>query len=728
MDELILIAILIGGYYAGKKIFGNSKAAGWIGVGLAILVLAGLFASSLFLIEVVLFIIFTSLIIRWTRNYFAVSKEIRAWRRAKYPETSPYKISSDLTEAIYESDDAEPDIPYNRVSAFNDNNDILTENDGVIPIYYDAKPADNEMAFREFGILITTKGVLYKKQVEDPETKDSKAKSYIAETTVLPFSNAYKVTFDEENDVLTVYYADRHTKQLSECGNGKLLYNAFSTAINNGWTRNVDRVLKKTWAAQKESLKDIDKVIKKAEKSAKIQEANRLNTKSAILSSSHINTLNQQFKTQQLNARFGASQGHGVAAEQANWVSDYFKGFNPSAEGHSNVKSGADRIRQISGEMIQTKYYASARSGVNNFLKKGYVNGNGKLMTLEVPKDQYKEAIGIMRKKIELGQVPNETNPKNAANYVKKGALTYRQSKVATLSIFDRDSTIKIQGKEVQVPFAEKLVVSAGTDFLTGAAAAAPMSVVNFVWIYANNRWQGVDRTTATKNAMIGFAKPMLIGGLMYTVASQFAGSELAMKTAAKFGIEKASRDVIAKRTMGALTVVVAVGPDAVNCLVGKISFQQLVKNTAVTGAGMAVGGALGTVIPVPVVGTLAGSMLGGFVAKKVLDHFSEDDSVIMARIAKQEFIEVVMFMPLTKEEFNDIAQTVFDPKEAPKLFKLMFQNGGRDREGIEKSRKYIDETLENLVVSKFKARESFDDEIIEAVRDEFGNFEMAAN
>ena len=73
MDELILIAILIGGYYAGKKIFGNSKAAGWIGVGLAILVLAGLFASSLFLIEVVLFIIFTSLIIRWTRNYFAVS-------------------------------------------------------------------------------------------------------------------------------------------------------------------------------------------------------------------------------------------------------------------------------------------------------------------------------------------------------------------------------------------------------------------------------------------------------------------------------------------------------------------------------------------------------------------------------------------------------------------------------------------------------------------------------
>ena len=116
------------------------------------------------------------------------------------------------------------------------------------------------------------------------------------------------------------------------------------------------------------------------------------------------------------------------------------------------------------------------------------------------------------------------------------------------------------------------------------------------------------DRTTATKNAMIGFAKPMLIGGLMYTVASQFAGSDLAMKTAAKLGMEKVGRDVIAKRTMGALTVVVAVGPDAVNCLVGKISFQQLVKNTAVTGAGMAVGGILGSAVPV--VGTLAGSVV----------------------------------------------------------------------------------------------------------------------
>lgn len=730
MEHLLLIAFLTGGYYAGKIIFGNNRVAGWIGVAVTIFLLFSLAQDNLplfyGLIRIVFYISLISIVVRWVHSYSKTNKEIRAWRKADYPKTNPYKFSTDLTQAIYGSENEKNDIPYNRVAAFNDGNDILTENDGVIPVYYDAKPADNEMAFREFGTLITTKGVLYKKQVEDPKTKDSKNKSYIVETTILPFFNAYKVTFDEENDLLTIYYADRKKKTLNGCGNGKLVYNAFTTAINNGWSRDSEKILEKTWAAQAETLKDIDKVVKKAENDIKIQEANHLNTKSATLSLDQLSKLNEQFKVHQLNARFGASQGHGHAAEQANWVIDFFRGLNPSAEGYTNEASGADRVRQVSGEMIQTKYLNSAKNSVNNFFKKGYVH-NGKMMTLEVPKDQYKEAVGLMRQKIADGQVPNETNPNNAVKYVKKGVLTYHQSKVAQLSIFDRNSTIKQGNQEIQVSFAEKLVFSAGTDFLTGAAAAAPMAIVNFAWIYLNNRWQGVDNNTARKNAMVGLAKPMLISGLMYTVASQFAGSKMGEKAVANLSQslgKKVGRDVIAKRAMTTLTVVVAVGPDVVNCLVGRISFQQLIKNTAVTGTGMVVGGALGSAIPV--VGTLVGSAIGGIVAKKILDHFSEDDSAIMARIAKEEFIEVVMFMPLDKDEFNDIAQTVFDPKEAPKLFKTMFQNGGRDPEGIEKSREFIDKTFENLVVSKFKERESFDDEVIEAVQDEFGSFKMA--
>lgn len=80
---------------------------------------------------------------------------------------------------------------------------------------------------------------------------------------------------------------------------------------------------------------------------------------------------------------------------------------------------------------------------------------------------------------------------------------------------------------------------------------------------------------------MVGLAKPMLISGLMYTVASQFAGSKMGEKAVANLSQslgKKVGRDVIAKRAMTTLTVVVAVGPDVVNCLVGRISFQQLIK------------------------------------------------------------------------------------------------------------------------------------------------------
>lgn len=166
MEHLLLIAFLTGGYYAGKIIFGNNRVAGWIGVAVTIFLLFSLAQDNLplfyGLIRIVFYISLISIAVRWVHSYSKTNKEIRAWRKADYPKTNPYKFSTDLTQAIYESENEKNDIPYNRVAAFNDGNDILTENDGVIPVYYDAKPADNEMAFREFGTLITTKGVLYK--------------------------------------------------------------------------------------------------------------------------------------------------------------------------------------------------------------------------------------------------------------------------------------------------------------------------------------------------------------------------------------------------------------------------------------------------------------------------------------------------------------------------------------------------------------------------------------
>ncbi len=52
-----------------------------------------------------------------------------------------------------------------------------------------------------------------------------------------------------------------------------------------------------------------------------------------------------------------------------------------------------------------------------------------KNMQLEVPKDQYEQAVEAMRKKIQEGKVPGVTDPDEAVKIVKKGSVTYQQAK-----------------------------------------------------------------------------------------------------------------------------------------------------------------------------------------------------------------------------------------------------------------------------------------------------------
>src|SRR5699024_2034998 len=104
-------------------------------------------------------------------------------------------------------------------------------------------------------------------------------------------------------------------------------------------------------------------------------------------------------------------------------------------------------------------------------------------------------------------------------------------SQIATKSIFDRQTKITVRddkGKVVkdskgnivyrEVSLGEKLVWSAGGDFLTGATAALPFGVVSGLWVYCNSVWQGKDKKTAFKNSVISAAIPTLTGGVIYMV------------------------------------------------------------------------------------------------------------------------------------------------------------------------------------------------------------------
>ena len=248
-------------------------------------------------------------------------------------------------------------------------------------------------------------------------------------------------------------------------------------------------------------------------------------------------------------------------------------------EGNSHEKHGADRV--VNGVNIQTKYYSSANKSIAAAFENGvakYRNPDGSMMKIEVPRDQYNKAVKAMARRIKNGEVPNETNPQNAARYVKRGALSYEHSQIATKSIFDRGSTIVVDGQVKSVSFGQKLVYSVDSDFLTGVANTVPTVIVSQVWYYVNARWHGQDADEALKGAVLGSVKPILVGASIYTVSSQFGGSNLA-----KSIFKGVKADKITQRTAIGVTAAITIGPDVVDFLRGRISMQQLVKNTAVT-------------------------------------------------------------------------------------------------------------------------------------------------
>ena len=163
--------------------------------------------------------------------------------------------------------------------------------------------------------------------------------------------------------------------------------------------------------------------------------------------------------------------------------------------------------------------------------------------------------------------------------------------------------------------------------------------------------------------------------------------------------------------SMMTITTVVTVGPDLVRALRGGISWGQLVKNTVVTGAGMAAGMALGSFVPV--VGTIAGGAVGGFVAKCVADYIREDDAVEMIQIAKEEFIDTILMSGLTKEEFKDALNKTFLHKNFNVFLQKMYSTG-------DDARKFVRKTYKNLIGEYYNSCElPTEQEIIDVVTTE---------
>jgi len=669
-------------------------------------------------------------------------KNIQQWESTNFPPISSYEFSTlllnncDTSQVRYHED-----IPYNRAKYFSAGTEADIDMENVSNIFFDASPADNEMSFQEYGFLVTSLGVIVIKQIEIPG--GGRKQTYDSQKSYLPFAGAYR--FQTTGDSLKVYYANR-TKKIVTLNPKELAFicDVFEYAIEYGWTYHVESVIGAN-AVTAEDLETIDKklddyyrriddldvAVEKTKRNQKVKNANKQAIYASMAGS--LGPIGSDLKQNQINDRFGKGQGHGHVGEQYGDVYDKLRFRNTEKLGSSHEKHGADRI--AGGVNIQTKYHATAGKSIGQCFETNgggakYLNPDGSMMTIEVPRDQYDAALNKMAKRIEQGQVPNERNPQNADKYVKKGAITYEHSQIATKSIFDRKATITVrdgkgnvvrdsEGKIIyrEVTLGEKLIWSAGGDFITGATAALPFGVVSGLWVYCNSVWQGKDKKTALKNSVISAAKPTLTGGVIYMVSSQFAGSQMGKATGnllAKTFVKKqmstkAKTRAVTKGTMGIITVAITVGPDLTDCLRGRLSMKQLVKNTVSTGVGMAsgalAGGAVGSIVPVvgSAIGAVVGGSIGAISAKKIMDNFIEDDAIEMIRIAKEEFIETIMMSSLSEEEFNDILEKTFLSKKIDKLLKTMYASNN--------SREYIHEHFINFVEQVYLNRELPDEE-----------------
>ena len=444
-----------------------------------------------------------------------------------------------------------------------------------------------------------------------------------------------------------------------------------------------------------------------------------------VVAPKSVNDLLEQYK-------FSSKTGHGFAAERGNNLIESIIGKNTKVVGDNNIKNGPDRMitnRNGSIIFIQDKYYSNAKASINAcFDESGvfrYVDGNGNPMIIEVPSDQYAEAIEVMKSKIVEGKIPGISNPDEADTLVKKGALSYKQAKNLA-----KAGTI------------ESLTYDAIHGTINATCAFGISTVVN----YAVNRMNGKDRDTAIKAALAdGLKSGVLVLGssviagqlsktgavklfessseaVVRALGNKFAkviikstgekAIESGMGTSSQALTKNAAKILRANALVASVTTIVFTAPDAVELFRGRISRKQFVKDfsvTAITVAGGTAGGILGGaagnfVVPgagtVP--GTIAGSLVLGvtsaWVADKVSDFVVDDDADEMYEIIQDEYVQLCEDYVVSENEADEIVDEISD-KLNKKVLKDMYQS--KDRE------EFVEQLLVPVFESKVSERET---------------------
>ena len=326
---------------------------------------------------------------------------------------------------------------------------------------------------------------------------------------------------------------------------------------------------------------------------------------------------------------------HGYAAEDANALYDRLHGRKVVKTGESNAPDGPDRI--VDGVRIQTKFCKDAASTIHTSFNKhtGMYRYNGQV--LEVPKDQYEEAVKLMAQKISEGKVEGVTDPAQASKMVKASPYTYKQS-VRITKAGNLDSI------KFDVMNQAGASLKSGAIYTVTSFVDAKMRGESTVTALKSSAKQGA--CTAGKTMVTGVATQQILrtgAGRTVSAAAQKgigkaidatmktqAGRKVIEKTASAIGGKAvsgaAAKQVLSRAgstnvvTAAAVSFVVSAVPDTVRLCRNKISGKEYAIRTASNGAGLAggtggawVGSAIGTAI-CPGIGTAVGGFIGSMV------------------------------------------------------------------------------------------------------------------
>ena len=379
-------------------------------------------------------------------------------------------------------------------------------------------------------------------------------------------------------------------------------------------------------------------------------------------------------------AKFHGKQGHGFAAERANNLLDRIHGLEASVTGDGNAPNGDDRM--VEGCLIQTKYCQTAAESVNAAFRNGtyrYIDSKGNFMQLEVPKDQYNEAVQHMRRKIEKGQVPGTNNPDDATKIVRQGNVDYatakRIAKAGNIDSLTFDAAhgaiiaTTAMGISATITFAQAVwrgedVSKALEISICSGIKAGGIAFASSV-LTAQLARMGLNKMLMAPSVELVKIMPSSIRHRMVNTLRDAAN--INSKIYGQAATNNLAKSLRANIAAAAITVVVMSAGDISDYFQNKISGKQLFKNVSTVASGV-VGGYLGAAAGFALggpLGAFAMGLIGGTLSteatKKLMDEFIEDDAVEMVSILNQQIILLAQEYLLSEEELKIVVDELQD-------------------------------------------------------------------